>query len=275
MRSNVSKLSAALAALALLACAPARAEPPKGPPAAASGADFRYTKALASGQAVSIRNIMGSVRAEPSASNVAEVLATKVAEPGADPSLVRVVARETPKGLTVCAVYPGDDDECGGGGRGGGARHGGGRDVKVRVDFVVRVPAGVTFEATTVSGDVSARDLRGDVRVAAVSGGVDVATSSGSVEATSVSGAVRVAMGAPREGAPVKATAVSGSVEIKVPASSNFDAEASTVSGRIETDFALPVQRNVVGQNLKGRVGRGGPRLELQTVSGGIRLSRG
>ncbi len=267
MRKTLSTFGAA-AALALFACSPARAEPAKAP--AAAGAEFRYAKPLAAGKTLSVRNIMGAIRAEPSSSGALEIVATKVSE-GGDPALVRVVASEHAGGVTVCALYPGDGDACEGGGQ-----HGRGNTdrAKVRVEFAVRVPAGVNFHASNVSGDVAARGLSGDVRAGAVSGNVEVATSAGSVDATSVSGAVRVTMGAPREGATSQASAVSGNVEIKLPAQSNFDAEASTVSGRIETDFGLPVQRNVVGQNARGRVGRGGANLKLTTVSGGIRITR-
>lgn len=277
--------AAALSALALVAaCSPAQAEPAKSPsaptpkaPAAApapTGADFRYSKALPAGQTVSIRNIMGTIRAEPSSSGTLEVLATKVSE-GGDPSLVRVVANEHGGGVTICALYPDSGDTCDGVGRGSRFQHRGNTgETKVRVDFVVRVPSGLAFEAANVSGDIEARGLKGDVRAAAVSGNVDVNTASGVVEAKSVSGTVRVTMGAPREGAASSASAVSGHVEVRLPAQSNFDAEATTVSGRIETDFGLPVQRGFVGQSLHGRVGRGGSHLKLDTVSGGIRISR-
>lgn len=275
MRNNVS-MSAVLAsaALALFACSPARAEPAKAAPAAAPAAknDFRFAKVLPAGQKVSIRNIVGTIRAELSSSNTLEVLATKVSE-GGDPALVRIVANESAAGVTVCALYPGSGDSCEGASRGRqGGSHG---DTKVRVEFVVRVPAGLAFEAANVSGNIEARGLRSDVRVTAVSGNVEVSTSSGAVEAKSVSGTVRVAMGAPREGVASSATAVSGSVEVKLPAQSNFDAEAKTISGEIETEFGLPVQKGFVGQNLRGRVGKGGAQLRLETVSGGIRLSRG
>lgn len=275
MRKNVSmSVALASAALALFACRPAGAEPAKAPPAAAPAAkaDFRYAKALPAGQKVSIRNIVGTIRAEPSTSNTLEVLATKVSE-GGDPALVRVVVNESAAGVTICALYPGSGDRCEGASRGRpGGSHG---ETNVRVEFVVRVPAGLVFEAANVSGNIVARDLRSDVRVTAVSGDVEVSTSSGAVEAKSVSGTVRVAMGAPREGVASSATAVSGSVEIKLPAQSNFDAEAKTISGHIETEFGLPVQKGFVGENLRGRVGKGGAQLRLETVSGGIRLSRG
>jgi putative adhesin len=262
--------AAALSAFALFAPGLARAEPPKAPPpaGASASADFRYSKVLGAGQTVSIRNIRGSIRAEPSSSNALEVVATKVSE-GGDPALVRVVANEGARGVTVCALYPGSGDTCD-----GGQRSSGHQDPKVRVEFVVRVPAGLVFEAASVSGNIEARGLRNDVRATAVSGTVDVTTSSGAVDARSVSGAVRVTMGAPREGAASTASAVSGDVEVKLPAQSSFDADATTVSGRIDTDFGLPVQRGFVGQNLHGRVGKGGARLKLETVSGGIRLSR-
>ncbi|HEU4535245.1 MAG TPA: DUF4097 family beta strand repeat-containing protein [Polyangiaceae bacterium] len=276
MRKTVSTsgalASAAVALLSLAAGRPARAEPLQSPPAAArpAGADFRYAKALPAGQKVSIRNIVGTIRAEPSSSATLEVLATKVSE-GGDPALVRVVANEGPGGVTVCALYSGGDS-CEGAQQG---RHAGPQGDNVRVEFVVRVPAGLVFEAANVSGNIEARGLRSDVRATAVSGNVEVSTSSGAVEAKSVSGTVRVAMGAPREGASSSATAVSGSVEVKLPAQSNFDAEAKTISGTIETEFGLPVQKGFVGQSLRGRVGRGGAPLRIETVSGSIRLSRG
>jgi hypothetical protein len=203
---------------------------------------------------------------------------------------IRVVRRGD--GMLICAVFPNtggssrrdrdDDDRRGGDGdcsnRG---RRSSRRDFDARVDFVVRVPAGVRLAAASVSGDVSATGLRAAVSAHSVSGNVEVSTS-GPAEASSVSGDVTATLGR-TGGEDLDFRSVSGNVTLRLPAGIDADFEARTLSGEIESDFPLShVGRdrgrgwvNVrVGEHVRGTLGRGGADLSVNTVSGNIIVRR-
>ena len=252
--------------------------------------DFRWNGRLGGGQEIEIRNLNGNIRAEPSSGSEVEVVGDRRGE-DADEIEVRVVRRSD--GILICAVFPntgwgsrdddddrdGDRGECSNRGRRSSRRN----NFDGRVDFVVRVPAGVELAAHTVSGDVFARGLRGAVVARSVSGDVEVSTS-GSAEAASVSGNVTATLG--RLSGDLDFRSVSGNVTLRLPAGIDADFEASTLSGSIESDFPVTLESrdrnrgrggwvNVrVGEKARATLGRGGPDLSVQTVSGDIRLER-
>jgi DUF4097 and DUF4098 domain-containing protein YvlB len=165
------------------------------------------------------------------------------------------------------------------------------RDEDADVEFVVRVPAGVKLSARSVSGDVEARDLRGPVDARSVSGDVHV-TSAGEVRAASVSGDVFASLGRiPSRG--LEFRSVSGDVTLELPSGTDADFSARTLSGEIDSDFPLTIEgrrgrgddddddrggwprvRVRVGHNMRAHLGRGGPELNVTTVSGDINLRR-
>jgi hypothetical protein len=211
--------------------------------------------------------------------------------------------------VVVCAVYPRDEDDDGRGWAMRRDRDDDGRDDEprdacnrgntsvrgnaARVDFTVRVPAGVRVSVATVTGDVYATGLHSPVRAASVSGNVHV-SSDGSVQANSVSGDVEATLGR-TGGESLQFSTVSGDVTLRVPASIDAEFSARTLSGSIESDFPLelgsmdrgrrrgrddddgddrPRVRVRIGQEAHGTLGRGGPQLRVNTVSGDVSLVR-
>jgi DUF4097 and DUF4098 domain-containing protein YvlB len=65
---------------------------------------------------------------------------------------------------------------------------------------------------------------------------------------------------------------VSGSVRLSVPQSTNFHLSAEAVSGEIRTDIPIVIEEQGK-HSLRARMGDGGGRVEVHTVSGEIRLS--
>jgi len=261
------------------------------PHAAAQQQDFRWSGRVAQGERIQINNIVGDIRAEPA--DGGEVTVTGVrAGPGAERVRVEVVRRGD--ATVICAIYPGDggsgwrdgdDDDDGPRGRARDAcdqRNVNIRgETRARVDFTVRVPAGVRLSANTVSGDVEARALRGPVTARSVSGDVHV-TTSGPVEASTVSGSVVATLGR-TGGEELQFRSVSGNVTLQVPAGIDADFDARTLSGSIESDFPLDRGREddgrgryrvAVGHHARGTLGRGGPSLSVHTVSGDVALRR-
>jgi DUF4097 and DUF4098 domain-containing protein YvlB len=147
---------------------------------------------------------------------------------------------------------------------------------------------GDDLRANSASGSLSATNVKGDVRVNAISGSmnitkpgarVEASTTSGSVDivgagndvtASSVSGRVSV-QGNPSGNSYWSLKTTSGSVDIGVPPSANFHLSAEAVSGDIRT--GIPVVIEDQGKHsLRARVGNPGGRVEIHTVSGGIRV---
>jgi len=147
---------------------------------------------------------------------------------------------------------------------------------------------GDDLRANSASGSVTATNVKGDVRVRAISGStnitkpgarVEASTTSGSVDiegagndvtASSVSGRVSV-QGNPSGNSYWSLKTTSGSVEVGVPPSANFHLAAEAVSGDIRTGIPIVIE-DQDKHRLRARVGTPGGRVEIHTVSGGIRV---
>jgi hypothetical protein len=58
-----------------------------------------------------------------------------------------------------------------------------------------------------------------------------------------------------------------------IPSDSNAAIEASTVSGGIDNDFGLHVEKHqFVGHSLEGELGKGGAHIKLSDVNGHIEI---
>ena len=74
----------------------------------------------------------------------------------------------------------------------------------------------------------------------------------------------------------IKLSTVNGSVSLRLPEGVNVDVSAKTVNGGISSEFdEIEVQKKWGPRHAEGRLGHGGRDLEVNTVNGGIRISRG
>jgi DUF4097 and DUF4098 domain-containing protein YvlB len=147
---------------------------------------------------------------------------------------------------------------------------------------------GDDLRAQSASGSVTAANIKGDVRISALTGTTQVSGPGGRVDADTASGTVEV-QGATRD---VKAHAVSGRVDVQgnpsessywdlkttsgvvqlgVPPSANFHLSAEAVSGQIKTDVPIVIEEQGK-HSLRARMGSGGGRIEVRTISGEIRV---
>ena len=267
--------------------------------------DFRWSGRVARGQEIEIRGIVGDVRAELTSGDQVEVVGRRS---GDNAHLVRIEVVEGEDGVVICAVYPRRDGRAADGARrdrAGGdeceshmdtddddADDGGEIDAEdARIDFTVRVPAGVKFAARVVAGDVYATSLRSPVDVAAVSGDVKVSTT-GTARAATVSGDVEATF-SETDSEEMAFASVSGDVVLRLAGNVGAEVSAQTLSGSIHSDFDLRTGSmtagdddegdddhggfNIdvqIGRKASGTIGRGGPELSVTTVSGNIRLER-
>lgn len=234
--------------------------------------DFRWHAALASGKTLEIRGVSGRVRASRATGSEAEVTAVKKAGRRGDPDDVEIKVMEDGDGVTICAVYPtrrSGRGEC----RSGGSRDENYRDTDVEVDFEVKVPAGVDFVGVTVNGDVYARDLPADAEVSTVNGDVEV-TAAGVARGTTVNGSVTATIGKAAWTGTLHFSTVNGGITLTLPADIDAEVDANTVNGSIDSDFPITVQGKMRRGTFHGTIGKGGRRLELETVNGSIELRK-
>ncbi|HEX6939009.1 MAG TPA: DUF4097 family beta strand repeat-containing protein [Longimicrobiales bacterium] len=241
-------------------------------PTRGAAQDFTWRGRLDAGATLEVKGVNGDIQAVAAEGDEVVVDAVKHGR-RSDPDQVEIVVVEHGGGVTICAVYPthpGDrPNECapGGGGRLNA------RENDVRVDFTVRVPAGVRLAARTVNGEIEATRLGGDVVATTVNGDVEVSTT-GLVEAQTVNGSIDASLARADWTDELEFKTVNGSITVALPADVDADVHASTVNGDITTDFPLRVEGRVTNRRLRGRIGNGGRELTLGTVNGSIRIRK-
>ena len=226
---------------------------------------FQWQGRIAAGQHVEIRGVNGTITAAPSTSGRVDVTADRR---GAryDPNEVRIEVVEHAAGVTICAVYPREGNEClpGEDGRIGVSRN------DVDVAFTVGLPAGADFIARHVNGQVRGSGLPGDVEAHTVNGSVNV-TAAGHARASTVNGSITASIGRADWEGEASFETVNGSVTLTLPLTADADLSARTSNGSIRTDLPVVVSDDR-RQRLEGRLGNGGRTLRIRTVNGSVRL---
>jgi len=148
------------------------------------------------------------------------------------------------------------------------------KDNSVSVEYVLTVPKQSRLERiNTVNGGVEIEMAGGDVKASSVNGNVTAVGLAGQVELSTVNGSVKASFAELKKAVSLKS--VNGSVTVSLPTEANAKVSANTLTGGIKSDFSLPVKKHFpIGQNLDGKLGEGGPAIELSTVNGGIRIDR-
>jgi len=147
---------------------------------------------------------------------------------------------------------------------------------------------GDDLRANSASGTVTVSNIKGDVRISALSGSTQITKPGGRVEASTASGSVSVegatsdvkahaasgrvnVQGNPGTSSYWDLKTASGTVQLGVPSNANFHLAADAISGEIRTDIPVVVEEQGK-HSLRARVGTGGGRIEVHTVSGEIHL---
>ena len=239
-----------------------------------TAAPFKWTGKVAAGQTFEVRGVNGPVHATAATGSEIELVAIRTGR-RSDPESVKIEVTPHAGGVTICAVYPSRDasrpNDCkpGGGGRMNV------RNNDVNVEFEVRVPRDVAFEARTVNGSIHA-EVEGRAALSTVNGSIEVEAGT-LTEATTVNGSIRADVRSSVAAADgIKLSTVNGSVRLSLPDGVNADVSARTVNGGITSEFTeIEVRKKWGPRSAEGRLGHGGRDLALSTVNGGIRILRG
>ncbi len=233
--------------------------------------DWSWT--LAPGTTLEIEGVNGSIRATRGAGPEVRVHAVKTAGRHGDPDQVKVEVLRHADGITLCVRYPDVPGEKPNRCEPGGHSHMSTRNNDVRVDFTVQLPAGVRLAGHTVNGSIEATGLDSEVEASTVNGGVTVETVR-EAEGRTVNGDLRARLGRLGTKA-LDYRTVNGSITLELPAGAGAEISAKSVNGGMESDFPITIRRTgYVGRRMEGTIGSGGPRVELSTVNGSIRVRK-
>ena len=225
----------------------------------------RTTRTFRGGQELQLANISGDIVITRGGGNEIGVEIVKTARGRDDADmkellqLVEVEVVERNNRVEVRTRYPQGDE----------MRRNNRRNFNVSVSYNVTAPAGARVRATSISGSITARDIRGDVSAESVSGTVRIINGGRVASAKSISGDVEVTE-SEIDGS-LNASTASGSVLLrKVKAR---QVEVGSISGDvvIEDVDAAQVEGQTVSGSVRfgGALARGG-RYEFTSHSGTV-----
>ena len=193
MRRKITALALALGATLplLTACSGARAF---AQGSRNGDAPFTWSGAVHDGRWVYVRNLNGPVRVEQGSGDKVEVRAEKRWRRG-NPDDVKITVRQVGSSggdVLVCALWNDRStcDEDGYHSHSDGWWNNGDRN-DVQVEFVVRLPAGVKIDASTVNGRVEIDGATSTVVARTVNGSVEARSTGGAVRARTTNGECR------------------------------------------------------------------------------------
>jgi DUF4097 and DUF4098 domain-containing protein YvlB len=214
---------------------------------------------------VEIGNVNGKITVEPGSGNTVDVVAVKKAR-GATPEAAKAnleratIVEEASSSLVKIETKVTKSE-------GIGFNTG-----NVNVEYRVKVPAGAEVKFTTVNGGIDLYGLQGRVTAETTNGGVTARDISGALDASTTNGGLDIDLTKVAEGG-VKLECTNGGIELRLPRDAKASITASISNGGIDASgLQLETSENS-RRRLEAKLNGGGPRLHLEGVNGGIKLS--
>jgi DUF4097 and DUF4098 domain-containing protein YvlB len=256
--------------------------------------NFSYSYNLKPGGRLSVENMNGSVEITGWDRDTVEITGVKYAATEDLLRSMRIDVQSSADSVRIRTVPPGAR-------RGNlGARYTIKVPRKTELERVVSSNGSVqtrdiegTARIRTSNGAVRANNTRGALEVETSNGSIDVNDHSGSITGHTSNGRVHVDLSNPEQGRPIRLESSNGGITLKMrelngnnvrlstsnasislalPENAGAQLRASTSNGHVQSD--LPVQGKIEKNHADGKIGAGGPYVELTTSNGSINLQR-
>jgi len=214
---------------------------------------------------VEIGNVNGKITVEPGAGNTVDVLAIKKAR-GATPEAAKASLERATFAEEVSASLVKIETKIA---KNEGVSFNTGN---LNVEYRVKVPAGAEVKFTTVNGTIELNGLQGRVTAETTNGGVTARDISGPLDASTTNGGLEIDLAKVAEGG-VKLECTNGGIEVRLPRDAKASITASISNGGIETGGLQLESTESSRRRLEAKLNGGGPRLQVEGVNGGIKLS--
>lgn len=142
------------------------------------------------------------------------------------------------------------------------------------VSYRAQVPAKYDLTLDASNGSVTVTGVHGNIDAETANGSIRLADLGGRVRARTSNGSTNVQVsGAKWDGEGLSVITSNGSARLDLP--QNFSAElaVSTNNGGINIDFPVTVQGRL-GRSVETTLGSGGPRIEVRSSNGSVRVAR-
>ncbi|MCX6565176.1 MAG: DUF4097 family beta strand repeat-containing protein [Candidatus Aminicenantes bacterium] len=235
---------------------------------------FAQTLPLKAGEQFSLKNTNGFIRVTTWDRNEVEISAKKIATRRKENlDRVKIEVEALGSAVRVDTIYEKF------------------RNVRVKVNYEVKVPEGVILEAirstngdielTGRFADVKAGTTNGDILVEGGDGRIDLSTTNGtirgrnlrgSVAADTTNGSIHLELDEVKND--IRADTTNGSINLRLGGAVNAEFSARSTNGSITVDFPVTIQGTISSRHrIQGRIGDGGPAIELETTNGSIRVN--
>jgi Toastrack DUF4097 len=145
----------------------------------------------------------------------------------------------------------------------------GGAEVK----YVLKVPVGLHIRTQSTNGRITLTNLANDVEATTTNGGVRGEGLTGAVQAETTNGGVELSIAKLGAGG-LRAETTNGGVSVELPADTKADISAHVTNGGIGVENLTVVSTgDKTRRHLEGTLNGGGPKVELSTTNGGVRLA--
>ena len=226
---------------------------------------FEQTYPLSGNGRVNVSNVNGSITVEAWDRNEVKIEYTKIADSKERLADVQVKIDARPDSFSAETDY-GDS-------KGRDRWRNGG---KLVVEIRMMVPRGAVLnEIETVNGSVSVSNFTNITKISAVNGSVTATNLRGTAKLSTVNGEVTADFDRLESGSKISLETVNGRVNLVIPSDSNATVKADSLNGNISNDFGLPVRKGkYVGRDLYGKIGTGEIPIRLESVNGGLSVTR-
>ncbi|HYH06556.1 MAG TPA: hypothetical protein VEK11_05770 [Thermoanaerobaculia bacterium] len=128
-----------------------------------------------------------------------------------------------------------------------------------------------SVDAHTSGGGISLGRIGGDIVARTSGGGIEIDDAGGSVEAKTSGGSIEARLsGQPREDSQFITSG--GGVTLSIANGIGAELDARSSGGAVRADVPVTVQGTMDDNEIRGRIGNGGPRITLRSSGGGIRV---
>jgi hypothetical protein len=142
------------------------------------------------------------------------------------------------------------------------------------VSYEIWAPSSSNLELKTNNGSISVEGMTAKISAHTLNGSVKLTNVGGDVESETTNGSLDLDLAnGGWQGKGLTLNTVNGSIRLNLPPNVSADVEASTVNGRIRTEFAADVNGEDK-HSAKFTLGAGGAKIEARTVNGSVQISK-
>jgi hypothetical protein len=148
------------------------------------------------------------------------------------------------------------------------------RDASWSASFEVLAPRNTALTLNAQNGGLTIANFSGTASMRTINGGVAVADVSGDIRGRTQNGGISVDLsGSSWNGRGLDLETTNGGISVSLPADYSAELETGTVNGGIRMDFPVTVQGRL-SQQIRTRLGAGGPPIRAVTTNGGVNVRR-